>query len=186
MAAIHSTVTYRPIKGFSDYRVGSDGTVWSKKRGEWKILKQSIKKGENYRRVNLSQKGKITKASVHCLICIAFNGSKPFRSAQCRHIDGDPSNNVPHNLAWGTAKQNAEDRTSHGRTHKPKGEMSPMHKITEKLATEMLKRIYAGEIRQAAACKEYHLSPAQVSRICNGQRWGHLCQIFNNDKAVRL
>jgi hypothetical protein len=38
---------------------------------------------------------------------------------QCRHLDGNPSNNRPDNLRWGTAKENAADMIRHGRLRLP-------------------------------------------------------------------
>lgn len=49
-------------------------------------------------------KGKTFK--VHQLVCEAFNGPKPFDGAVVMHLDENPANNRPDNLAWGTQKEN--------------------------------------------------------------------------------
>lgn len=52
---------------------------------------------------------------VHRLVCEAFHGPPPPGKDQVRHLDGDPSNNHPANLRWGTAKENYSDIISMGR-----------------------------------------------------------------------
>lgn len=49
------------------------------------------------------RKGKSLK--VHRLVCEAFNGP-PGPGQVCMHLDENPFNNLPHNLAWGTQKEN--------------------------------------------------------------------------------
>ncbi len=41
---------------------------------------------------------------------------RPSLKHQIRHLDGNKMNNSYLNLAWGTAKDNADDRERHGRT----------------------------------------------------------------------
>jgi hypothetical protein len=41
---------------------------------------------------------------------------EPTPNQQVRHLNGDKRNNCLDNLAWGTAKENAADRESHGNT----------------------------------------------------------------------
>jgi hypothetical protein len=40
------------------------------------------------------------------LVCEAFHGPAPKDKPICMHLDEDPSNNLPSNLAWGTHKEN--------------------------------------------------------------------------------
>lgn len=51
---------------------------------------------------------------VHVLVLEAFDRPRP-KGAVCRHLDGNPINNHLSNLAWGTHKENTEDRKRHGR-----------------------------------------------------------------------
>lgn len=43
---------------------------------------------------------------VHRLVCEAFNGPPPFPNAVCMHLDENARNNWPHNLKWGTQREN--------------------------------------------------------------------------------
>jgi hypothetical protein len=67
-----------------------------------------------YLMVALTVQDKTTKVFVHRLVLDAFVGRCP-EGQQCRHLDGDPTNNHLSNLAWGTAAENATDRDIHGR-----------------------------------------------------------------------
>lgn len=55
-------------------------------------------------------------AFVNRLVCAAFHGPEPFPRADARHLDGNPANNRPENLAWGTRKENMADSIRLGRT----------------------------------------------------------------------
>jgi hypothetical protein len=63
---------------------------------------------------------------VHVLVCTAWHGTRP-EGLVCRHLDGNPTNSVPSNLAWGTVSENAFDSVRHGghpeaaKTHCPQG-----------------------------------------------------------------
>jgi hypothetical protein len=49
---------------------------------------------------------------VHHLVLLAFVACKPVigERVECRHLDGNPANNLVSNLRWGTVKENRADR----------------------------------------------------------------------------
>ena len=49
----------------------------------------------------------------HVLVATAFHGERQ-PGQVCRHLNGVPGDDLPHNLAWGTMKENAEDSKRHG------------------------------------------------------------------------
>lgn len=67
------------------------------------------------------------KIFVHVLVLTAFGTPRPWPEAECRHLDGDPTNNTIGNLRWGSRSENALDRVRHGndamarKTHCPQG-----------------------------------------------------------------
>lgn len=44
--------------------------------------------------------------TVHRMVCEAFHGEPPFPGAVVSHLDEDPTNNRPENLAWTTQREN--------------------------------------------------------------------------------
>jgi hypothetical protein len=73
-----------------------------------------------YPNVNLHGK----RHTVHELVALAFLGPRP-DGLWIRHLDGDPSNNSPSNLAYGTPSENALDMVSHGTHHEIRRERCP-------------------------------------------------------------
>ena len=59
---------------------------------------------------------RVSKARVHILMLEAFIGERP-QGQVCRHLDGNPGNNVLTNLRWGTESENQHDAVAHGRNH---------------------------------------------------------------------
>jgi hypothetical protein len=104
-----------------DYMAGSDGQVYSrtkykgfgrKEYTDWYPLQGHITK-KSYQSITMCHNNiKVTK-NVHRLICSAFHGKPQKSSLQVRHLNGDPSNNKPDNLAWGTQEENWQDRRIH-------------------------------------------------------------------------
>lgn len=112
-----------PVSPNDDYRAGSDGRIYSrtKYKGfgrkvyvEWYPL-QGYKNAKGYTTVSMCHNNeKVTQAS-HRLVCMAFHGLPPTKKHQTQHLDGNPANNKPANLRWGTQYENWQDRKRHGR-----------------------------------------------------------------------
>lgn len=118
---------WRPIN--PNYDVSSLGRVrsWIRHTGRSRrsaalILSQSLSKG--YATVPL---GKGVSGRVHVLVATAFHGARP-DGLVCRHINGDCLDNRAENLTWGTNKENAQDRVSHGT--QSRGEKHGLAKLT--------------------------------------------------------
>lgn len=101
------------------YEVTRDGRVFSIK-SNWRgygrrEMRQSLN-ADGYPSVRLMFGGKRKRVSVHALVAQTHLPPRPSSLHQIRHLDGDCRNAKAENLAWGTAKENAEDRENHGRT----------------------------------------------------------------------
>lgn len=133
-------VDYRPIPGASDYRVGSDGSAWSRLHlgflargtardsGEWRRLKPTIhKRGHRFVGITYDDGTRRTRY-LHHLILEAFVGPCP-PGMERRHLDGDPADNRPDNLAWGARLENVRDQQRHG--VRVRGERVHGAKLTE-------------------------------------------------------
>lgn len=134
---------WRPIPGFrGEYEASSLGRIRSRKGNrKSRILSTTLRGGgphgaQKYLAVITSLGGKCASQSVHRLVAMAFHGEPPYPGAHVCHADGDPKNNTPGNLRWGTAKDNAADMRRHNRhrngrkTHCKRGhEFTPSNTI---------------------------------------------------------
>ena len=102
-----------------DYRVTREGRVFAvntnwRGYGEREMAQQP--NADGYPSVRLTVDGKRKRLAVHRLVAAEFLPPRPSPAHEVRHLDGDKTNNHFSNLAWGTRKENAEDRERHGRT----------------------------------------------------------------------
>lgn len=100
------------------YEITRGGRIFSNTNwrglGRREIVQQLNDNG--YPSVRITLAGKRVHYSVHSLVAAAFLPNKPSTRHEIRHLDGEKTNNHADNLAWGTQKENADDRERHGRT----------------------------------------------------------------------
>lgn len=120
---------------FSHYKFSSDGEVIGLSRGKPRKLIGTLC-GIGYRAIDFKVGGKTMKREyIHRVVCDLFNGPQPEWSQCCRHLDGDKTNNAASNLAWGTDKENSDDKVLHGTMGF--GEKNPMAILTREKVDEM-------------------------------------------------
>lgn len=130
---------------------------------------------DGYLCVGLSKGGHVKYFKVHAMVCECAHGPKSDPRLEARHLDGSKQNNVPSNLAWGTSKENAADRSDHGMTRR--GETSPRAKITNAQAAAIRQRFC--EARQGrqrvpkgfreTIAAQYGLSVHGIATIVSGR-----------------
>lgn len=174
-----SSVEYRHCPGFPGYCVGSDGGVWScRKRnglgrgrgtesvvGERWVRKKPSLNGNGYLSVWLLGRN----IAVHRLILEAFVGPRT-AGMECRHLDGNQGNNRLDNLAWGTRKENAADKVTHGT--RAVGERHGAAKLTEVQVREI--RSLADTMKQKDIARRFGVGKAIVSKIIHRLKWSHV------------
>lgn len=121
----------RPIPGCVGYEADDSGHVWSTQTN-WRNLgarQLAEHLGSNGRLcVHVQRDGRYVNICVHKLVALAFYGA-PRPGQITRHLNGNPLDNRPENLAWGTYSQNnGEDRIRHGTALR--GEFAPQAKLT--------------------------------------------------------
>jgi len=170
-------IEYRDIPSKPGYRVGSDGSVWSRwKRGgspanEWRQLATTrITKG-GHLRVTIGK-----PRLVHRLVLESFVGPCP-EGMEARHLDGDPTNNSVSNLRWDTHKTNMGDMILHGRTNdRFPGEKSGCAKLTDENVREIRRigptlRKYG---RNTTLAKQFGVTKSNIAWILSGKHWTHI------------
>ena len=160
------------IPGFPGYRVTDDGQVLTRsKRGttlldpQWRAMKPGTDK-KGYQGVTLCAPGHVRRVvRVHRLVAEAFVPN-PYFLPCVRHLDGIPANNAVSNLAWGTYKQNEEDKRAHGTWD--------TRLIGRKLTDEQIRQVRidaASGAKQEEIAKALGVSRPTITRILNGRIW---------------
>jgi hypothetical protein len=108
-----------PIPGWPGYLATEDGVIISAD-SNWRGYGVRQLTGDTdrdgYLKVRLMRDGRRIRKAVHHLVAITWLHPRPSPAHEVRHLNGDCLNNAATNLAWGTRKENAEDRERHGRT----------------------------------------------------------------------
>src|SRR2546421_7391484 len=93
-------VEYKDVPGFLGYRVGADGSVWSRRvrggkssgrlRREWKIMKPTWKqKSEQYGQLYVTLRGsRVKQLHLGKVVLLSFVGP-PHDGMECCHRDGN-------------------------------------------------------------------------------------------------
>ena len=113
--------------------------------------------------------GRSRRTFVHHLVLEAFIGPRP-PGAGTRHLDGDPSNNQPSNLKWGTQGENLEDMRKHG--NQVRGTKHGHAKLTEDNVNEI--KALKGKLYQREIAKMFGITQTMVGKIHRGKAWKHL------------
>ena len=164
----------------NSYCVGDDGTIWSRRRpgkpgkvkgllNSWHLLDGVTHKG-GYIRVYTNINGKIKLINLHVLILETFIGPCP-KGMQCRHLNGNPSDNRLVNLCWGTRLENAKDKNIHGSTSR--GSKHGTAKLNEEDVIN-IRLAYKQGITQTSLAIRYNIRQTNISEIVNYKTWKHV------------
>lgn len=146
-----------------DGRVGSTG----KSKVNFKLLKPFYDKDGYIQRV-ISFNGKAKTYRLHAIILETFVGPCP-SGMECRHIDGNRSNNRLENLCWSTHIENILDKKVHGTWQT--GERHGMHKLTRTQVNEIRNLSKTKSINPYRISKMFGVSRTTIVRIINNKTW---------------
>ena len=180
MAKGQSTVTYREVPDFPGYRVGDDGSVWSKlkntKNAEvidgWHEVIGAFGQ-DGYRKVILSRNGYRKYFRVNVLVLITFVGPPPsdMNYPTAAHENGNRTDNRLANLRWASQKSNIADKIRHGTNQC--GERSGNAILNDQIVIEIRARRAAGE-RGTDIARTLGISPVTVSSVYTRRSWRHV------------
>lgn len=119
--------------------------------------------------MNLHREGKKFRRYVHHLVLETFGGPRP-QGLVCRHLDGNPANNVLENLEWGTYAENEADKLRHGT--RARGETA-RSKLSEEEVLELRRRKSEGVPTRVLA-SDYGVTTQNIEAIVCGKSWKHL------------
>ena len=184
-----STETYVRFKslrflGYPDYRVGTDGSVETRKErrrgignaqggwgvGKWKRIKE-MKRGK-YLAAVLSHGGKATPYSIHRLVLLAFVGDPPEGKPVACHNNGKHHDNRLENLRWDCQKGNLADRKAHGTERL--GEQCHNSKLTDE-DVRWIRKIWKGRLMTQKQMGIVLGRPEPtIQHVCVGRHWTHV------------
>ncbi len=162
----------KDIDGFPDYEIDSFGGITSYKSGSPRRIKPCVDHGR-YAKVVLSDgDGRHHNKLLHRLLAESFIPN-PEGYPIVRHYDDDPHNNDLSNLMWGTAKDNADDRSRNERT---------AHKKVYCYETDT---VYSS-VKEAS--EDLGIRPSSISLVCTGRNRStmgyHLC--YAEEMSIKL
>lgn len=165
-----SIIEYRDIIGFTGYRVGNDGSVWSCRRSingrgtgtEWHQLSPGKTSGGGL----FVQLGRGNYRRVARLVLEAFVGPCPAGMECCHYPDRNPKNCDVNNLRWDTSAANTEDQRKHGTLIG--GERHGMAKLSN-AQVEHIKSL-AGTMPQWRIGQQFGIKQPHVSDILNAKK----------------
>lgn len=153
--------TWRAIEETSGrYSVSDFGRVRNNISG--RILKPGCKDSGH---VTVVLGRKLGTRAVHMLVMKAFRGSPP-SGFECRHLNGNPSDNRLHNLEWSSRKTNAQDRC----IHRGKG-----WKLTVEQAAEIKRDL--GRVSEYKLAKKYGVWPNSIRNIRIGRAFANVAPL---------
>lgn len=170
---------HRDIPGYPGYRVGDDGTVWTRRRkgcvpgvaGPWRPMKLfEQRSGHLFVSLSNGVKGEEKWKRVHRLVLLAFVGPCP-DGLQGRHLDGNPKNNNLSNLRYGTRLENAADAIRHGAT--ARGERNGCAKLTREQVLDLRDDADDGMTCDQLAAK-YGVTRTTANLAARRINWGWL------------
>ncbi len=163
-----------PILLYPGYKADAFGHIWSVDTN-WRgcgvrQLREELTR-EGYLTVRPTHWGTRRRRRVHRLVALAFLGPPPSLPQEVRHLNGNPVDNRPMNLAWGSRQDNADDRERHGRT--ARGSANGQSRLTEGVVRQVRRMLELG-YRQYQIAGIYGVDQRTVSRIKTGETWSHV------------
>lgn len=167
---------WREIVGYEGlYSVSNLGRVRSlvDRRGaiREKLLKP-VANRKGYFFIILYKARTLKRHSVHRLVLRAFKRARYIGQDQCRHLNGDPTDNRLFTLAFGTAKENEADKITHGTSNR--GERHGLAKLTEEQVREIRRLCDSKEHYQYEVGKMFNVSRQLIGYIVSGKLWAHI------------
>jgi len=150
------------------YEATESGSIISIRSGYARVLKPRMHKGYLHvfvKDINPYGQTIRKKEPIHKLILLAFHGPKPGIEYQCRHLNGNPLDNRPENLCWGTPKENVHDSIIHGTAACLRfGERSNCAKLKDKEVDEIRCALSRGK-KQVDIANRYGVNQKHISDI---------------------
>jgi hypothetical protein len=153
----------KPVPGWESYRITAGGRVFGPR------CELRVKLARGYRWVTIHDRGRSWTVKIGRLILEAFVG--PASGRLVRHLDDEKLNDQLDNLAYGTARDNAEDARRNGKLLK--GEMHGRAIITEEVV-RLIRSMKASGATYAQITERTGIKKSHASHIVTRRLWRHV------------
>lgn len=178
MKIILQSIRYPEIEFKLDYKIDEFGNVYSPHTGQKMALFQQ-KDGYIITSLYLAD-GSRKRFRVHRLVMNTFQYRENSEELQVNHIDGNKANNNLENLEWCTRSENLLHAFRTGLEQKPKGEINPNHKLTEKEVIEICELLLQ-KVSYNTIAQKYNVSKGTIAHIKQKRTWVEITQDYNFD-----
>ena len=184
MSRVHSIsydpaadVCYRTLDfiGRPGYRVGDDGSVWSRMNnrwgpsGRWKKLKLWYQ--ARYPAVYLGTEGsRRVREYVHFLVLSAFAGPRPITLMGLHSNDVRTDNRLA-NLSWGSRRRNVADSKRNGGW--PIGQSRTQAKLSDS-KVRRIRLLLEDQVPRTTIARMFRVNPNAIRQIELGITWSHV------------
>lgn len=155
---------WKEIPDCRGYKASNLGNIMNINTGN--ILKHFINK-KGYSAVSVIEHSKRRTMRVNRLVCYAFHGKNT--DMLVLHNNGNPQDNRPENLRYGTYKDNYMDAVNHNTNSK--GHVHGRSKIKQENIKDIINEYNAGGISFGALGVKYGVSAKAISLIVKRINW---------------
>lgn len=182
MITTNDGVIVKIIPDYPEYAISRCGKIWilprvdSRGRRSGGRYLHPWKNNHGYDTVELGRYPDRKRFYVHRLVLSIFSGLSP-EDKECRHLDGNPSNNCFNNLEWGTRSENISDAREHGTFSLPPtrlGELNNLSKLTAEDVKIIFHAYHDGKCNLIELADEFGCTKANISCIIHKKTWKHL------------
>ena len=167
----------RDLPGFHGYKIGRDGSAWSVRRGTRLDRLLGYRDHLGYRQLKLTDNdGAACIVLLHAAVLAAFVGPRPDGNV-CRHLDGNPENNLLENLSYGTQKENIEDCIRHGTI--AHGEKCGLSRLNEQQVRIIRVLRFSEGLYLRDIASIFGVCHKTIMNICNKKTWVRLSEARN-------
>ena len=159
---MQTTEKWKRLPRWPRYEVSTTGKVCNRKTG--RMLRPILRRRSGHLAF-YPRRG--IRCYIHRAVLEAHVGLCP-PGMECRHIDGNPSNNNLANLAWGARKENAQDTIRHGR--RPRGEYSAFATMSNAQARVVRRLSNEGDSSRRLG-KLLGVSHTTINKIVRGESY---------------
>ena len=161
---------WKPVAGFSDYEINSEGVIVSLLYGKRRVLKPNRTKS-GYLHIRMRKNGITHTKKVHRLVWESFKGDIP-DDMFVLHGEGNVRDNCClEYLSLGTHKDNMQDKLRDGTDNI--GEKHWKAKLTEVQVKYIKARLADGMFQRSLALL-FGVARITISDIARGKLWSHV------------